>query len=245
MLDSSGFAQQATGFELGVFNYKGAPGAPGANPLVWGYDCVNLGPNKCESAFIARASPIGFFHGFEAQNCDTSFQCSGDGTILMSVNSANAQNFTINTGGSMELGPVNVAGAVYLDFHTSGNNIDYDSRIIALGGSASVGDGSITFLATSAIFSGVISLSTVGLGITVAEGTNAKQGVATLAAGTVTVSNTSVTANSRIFLTGQQSNGGTPGFLRVSTRVVGTSFTITSSSATDTSVVAYEIFEPS
>jgi hypothetical protein len=52
-----------------------------------------------------------------------------------------------------------------------------------------------------------------------------------------------VTANSRIFLT-CQTPGGTPGFLRVSARTAGTSFTILSSSGTDTSVVAWEIFEP-
>lgn len=77
----------------------------------------------------------------------------------------------------------------------------------------------------------------------VAEGANAKQGTAVLAAGAVTVANTSITASSRIFVT-SNIDGGTPGFLRVSARVAGTSFTITSSSGTDTSTVAYEIFEP-
>lgn len=57
------------------------------------------------------------------------------------------------------------------------------------------------------------------------------------------VSNTSVTASSRIFLTGQ-ADGGAPGFLRVSTRTAGASFRIVSDSPTDTSVVAYAIFEP-
>lgn len=70
----------------------------------------------------------------------------------------------------------------------------------------------------------------------------AQMGKATLVAGAVTV-NQPVTANSRIFLTCQVP-GGTPGFLRVSARTVGTSFTITSSSGTDTSEVAYLIFEP-
>jgi hypothetical protein len=86
-------------------------------------------------------------------------------------------------------------------------------------------------------------VATAGYGLRVAEGSNCKQGTATLVGGTVTVSNTSVTANSRIFLT-SQADGGTPGFLRVSARVAGTSFTITSSSGTDTSTVAYQIFEP-
>jgi hypothetical protein len=68
-------------------------------------------------------------------------------------------------------------------------------------------------------------------------------GTATLAAGTVTVSTTAVTANSRIFLTAQ-TTGGTPGALRVSARTAGTSFTITSTSGTDTSQVAWMIVEP-
>lgn len=82
-----------------------------------------------------------------------------------------------------------------------------------------------------------------GSGLRVAEGSNAKQGTAVLVAGTVTVANTSVTSTSRIFLT-SNTDGGTPGFLRVSTRSVGVSFTITSSNAADTSTVAYQIFEP-
>jgi hypothetical protein len=86
-------------------------------------------------------------------------------------------------------------------------------------------------------------IGTVGRGIRIAEGTNAKMGTATLVTGTVTVSNTSVTANSRIFLTAQNT-GGTPGALRVSARTPGTSFTITSTSGSDTSLVAYEIKEP-
>lgn len=87
-----------------------------------------------------------------------------------------------------------------------------------------------------------ISTSTAGFGFRVAEGSNAKQGTATLVAGTVTVSNTSVTANSRIFLTAQDNN--TTGALRVSARTASTSFDITSSNAGDSGLVAYEIFEP-
>ena len=90
---------------------------------------------------------------------------------------------------------------------------------------------------------GNLLIQQAGKGLRVKEGSNAKQGTATLTAGAVTVSNTSVTANSRIFVT-SQSDGGTPGWLRVSARSAGTSFTITSSSGSDTSTVAYQIFEP-
>lgn len=92
-------------------------------------------------------------------------------------------------------------------------------------------------------FTGDVVLGTAGLGLKVKEGSNARMGAATLVAGTVTVNTTAVTANSRIFLTAQTTGAG-PGALRVSARTAGTSFTITSSSATDTSSVAWMIFEP-
>lgn len=89
---------------------------------------------------------------------------------------------------------------------------------------------------------GNVLISTIGKGLQVKTGTNAKIGTAVLVAGTLTVANTSVTANSRIFLTSQV-DGGTPGFLRVTTKTVGTSFVITSSNAADTSTVAWHIVE--
>lgn len=96
--------------------------------------------------------------------------------------------------------------------------------------------------AEKAALAGLSTQTFSAAGFRTSEAANGKQGVATLVAGAVVVSNTSIAAASRIFLT-SQSDGGTVGFVRVSARVVGTSFTITSSSGTDTSVVAYEIFE--
>ncbi|MFC7892675.1 glycosyl hydrolase family 28-related protein [Streptomyces sp. NPDC057381] len=87
-----------------------------------------------------------------------------------------------------------------------------------------------------------LNLGGAGGGIAIAEGANARMGVSTLAAGTVTVANTSVTANTRVAVF-RQAAGGTVGHLSV-TKVAGTSFTINSSSATDTSVVAWLLFEP-
>jgi hypothetical protein len=89
---------------------------------------------------------------------------------------------------------------------------------------------------------GNVLVGSAGKGFRVREGANAKQGVAILSSGDATVTNTSVTANSRIFLTGQDNN--VTGALRVSARAAGTGFSITSSVGTDSGVVAYEIFEP-
>lgn len=88
-----------------------------------------------------------------------------------------------------------------------------------------------------------LKLATVGKGLYVKEGANATMGVATLIGGTVVVNTTKVTATSRIYLTGQNASG-TIGELGISARVVGTSFTITSLSGTDTRDVAWMIVEP-
>lgn len=95
----------------------------------------------------------------------------------------------------------------------------------------------------SKVLLGHLSVETAGKGLKVKEGTNARMGVNTLVAGTVTVNTTAVGSSSRIFLTGQD-NSGTVGELTVSARTAGTSFTILSSSATDTRSVAWLIIDP-
>lgn len=88
-----------------------------------------------------------------------------------------------------------------------------------------------------------LAFTTLGKSIKVKEGANAKMGVATLVTGAATVNTSAVTATSRIFLT-VQTAGGTQGFLRISARNAGVSFTITSTSASETSTVAWLIVEP-
>lgn len=87
-------------------------------------------------------------------------------------------------------------------------------------------------------------LPTVGDGLKIKEGANATMGRAVLVAGVVIVNTNKVTATSEIFLTSNV-DGGTVGFVRVSARVAGTSFTITSSNVLDTSTIAWIIIEPS
>lgn len=119
----------------------------------------------------------------------------------------------------------------------------------SLGNSPITTTGTITAgaLATTAggvaVVGGSVDVQTAGQGLKVAEGANAKQGVATLVAGTVTVATTAVTANSRILLT-VQTVAGTQGTVTVTARTAGTSFTITSTNVADTSTVAWEIIEP-
>jgi hypothetical protein len=86
------------------------------------------------------------------------------------------------------------------------------------------------------------------VGPAVADGTSwralstgaVKSGTATLVGGTVTVSDAAITAASEIRMRAA-TLGGTPGALYISAKVASTSFTITSTSGTDTSVVAYDV----
>jgi hypothetical protein len=88
-----------------------------------------------------------------------------------------------------------------------------------------------------------VVIGLAGKGLRIKEGTNARMGVATLVAGTITVANTSVTANTRIQLTIQNASG-TIGTVYVSAKTAGTSFVITSTNAAHTSSVLWELKEP-
>lgn len=101
-------------------------------------------------------------------------------------------------------------------------------------------NGTMTALNVVASF-GQLSASLAGTGLSVRGGSNAKIGSGTLTAGTVTIADTSVTANSKVFIT-DTSEAGTVGTLAVST-VAGTSLTVTSSNALDTSTFNYMIVE--
>lgn len=159
------------------------------------------------------------------------------------------QNTTSVTAGADLLFNEAASGSIAIGIAVTG---DASNRwVIDASGNASWGPGTAgrdtTLGRVSAgvlgVTTGSFAVSTVGQGLRVKEGTNGKQGTATLAAGTVTVANTSVTSSSRIFV-GTATPGGTVGAPFVSSVTVGTGFTIKSTSSTDTSTVAYEIFEP-
>lgn len=87
---------------------------------------------------------------------------------------------------------------------------------------------------------GSVAIETVGKGLQVKGGAGGRVGTVALTAGSATVANTTVTANTIVLLS-VSSPGGTRGFLSYSVSV-GTGFTITSSAA-ETSTVAYMLVE--
>ena len=154
--------------------------------------------------------------GFQAGdgNCEVRFSNSG-GTVKWEagMNSAIGAGFEINEG-------------------HSANNRFY----IAPGGAFSL-KGATT------VSGGDLTVGSVGYGLKVKEGSNARMGTATLVGGTITVANTSVTASTRIFIS-RSTTGGTEGTLST-TQINATSFTVNSSSGTDTSTVNWLLIEPS
>lgn len=79
---------------------------------------------------------------------------------------------------------------------------------------------------------GNLVLSTIGNGLQIKEGSNARMGQATLTNGSVTVANTSITANTRIFLSRASNNASTAlGILQTGAISVGVNFVIEAGTA--------------
>lgn len=87
-----------------------------------------------------------------------------------------------------------------------------------------------------------LSFNSVGKGLTYKSGTGARAGNATLVGGTVTVTNTTVTANTIVMLT-RKTSGGTIGTAITYTLSAATSFTINSDNPLDTSTFSYVLHE--
>jgi hypothetical protein len=89
-----------------------------------------------------------------------------------------------------------------------------------------------------------LQFPTVASGATYKTGANARVGTGTLSSGTLAVANTSITANSFVFV--QDTGGGVIaniGALYVASQTVGVGFTVSSSNVIDTSNFRYWIFE--
>lgn len=192
---------------------------------------------------------LSFFE--QGQDPSTGFQVSSRGAITSLVAAAYvgataaadvitakvtgdvAQRFVVNADGKLEWGDGTLAYDVAL--YREAGTLKTSNFFVA---SALQSDGDVSMYGTN------FTLGTAGGRLRLKEGAAAStMGRATLVAGTLVVPTTSVTALSEVFLT-CQTPGGTPGFLRVSARTAGTSFTILSSSGTDTSVVGWFIVEP-
>lgn len=142
--------------------------------------------------------------------------------------------------------------APYTSVYSGDTVVFVDRKRMTLAVDYTITGAIVTFLVAPRLNSGIkivnvpSSTGIVSIGYSVSEsGVTGMQGLANLINGAVQVYVPALTANTNIFLTAQQYtvNLGS-GFLRVSSRVPGNYFTITSSIANDNCMVAYQMIEP-
>jgi hypothetical protein len=158
--------------------------------------------------------------------------------------------FTNNHAAGITL-TANASSAQTSIFLSQFGNLTLPANTVVSGNLRVGGDGYSTTLSQAAtnymqlLDAGPASPTSFGVtgGFRIVEGANRFANVATLVAGTVTVSNTRIAAGDRITLN-RQGAGGTLGELSVGTIIAGTSFVINSASITDTSVIYWEIRRP-
>jgi hypothetical protein len=177
-------------------------------------------------------------------NGGTGFSSYAVGDILYASSTTALSKLVVGTAGQVltlaggvptwATAPTQVAGAnTELQFNSSG----------VFGASANLTWDGTSLAASNFTTPGNVTISVAGKGLFIKEGSNAKMGQSVLAAGTVTVSTTAVTASSRIWLT-VATSGGTQGHLSVGTITAGVDFVINSTSGSETSIVNWLIIEP-
>lgn len=222
-VQSTGILNQDGGTTIYVYNNLGVATAPGTAvaPL------VDTNGNTVIGA-TATASAVSYVNVTNA--------ASGGTVTLAATASAGTPNFVVKGSGTFALRPTsNSTNAIRLQDSSGSNNAlvaDTTNTRIAIGGT--------TPLATldvrgNTLVAGNLTLNAAGNKINITTGSNASAGTATLVGGTVTVSTTAVTASSLIFLTDTASSLTNVGTLAVTAKSAGTSFTVTSSNASDTS----------
>jgi len=72
--------------------------------------------------------------------CDISINPSGGGRVNVGGSTVTLSDVNSN----LQLGSLTTANTPFIDFHSSGNNIDYDARIIATAGDATIGNGKLS-----------------------------------------------------------------------------------------------------
>lgn len=168
------------------------------------------------------------------------FSVSNEGNLTYSGTTTATGNQTINGDLTVNGGAVFNEASADEDFRVESNG---DANMLFVdGGNDRVGIGTATPSERLDVVGGNVSITTAGNGLHIATGDNARMGSAVLVGGTVTVANTSVTANTLVFLS-RSTTGGTEGTLST-TQIASTSFTINSSSGTDTSTVNWLLIEP-
>lgn len=167
-LSASSHADKMTGFELGILQNKAAYNPTTDTPTSWGFDCVNLGTYVGSVGFNQRGS---FYYGFKSADCNQAGYFISNRTVdpafgflseaehssgPFAWRPVGVQTFYINNTGSIEMGSVGAAATIFIDFHSGGSDVDYDSRISSAGGTGVAGNGTLSYTATTHAFNNVV-----------------------------------------------------------------------------------------
>lgn len=118
----------------------------------------------------------------------------------------------------------------------------YGINVVAPTGATTLNQAAL-FTGDVGLTSGNLLINTAGKGISIKSGSNARIGTGTLSGGTATISNSSVTANTRVFLQDTTSGGLTNVGVLTAVTTAGTGFVVTSTIALDTSTFNWFLVE--
>jgi len=138
------------GFDLsqGAFSTGQVGLSPNNTTLAWldvsGASQNIIGVDASNETYIRPASAAAstIIQSYAGANV---LQISGSGAGI--INYGQTQN--IQTSAGIEHGSTSVVNTPYMDWHSSGNNNDYDVRVIASGGSSTIGSGTLNVIANS------------------------------------------------------------------------------------------------
>ena len=93
---------------------------------------------------------------------------TGTGSVVLNTSPtiAGAPIFTgtsiqfTGSNAGFEVGGLGSTNSPYFDFHSGATTVDYDSRIIASGGTGTAGQGILSYLSGSHVFTGIVTLNT-------------------------------------------------------------------------------------
>lgn len=89
-----------------------------------------------------------------SHNHDSTYLRLSGGTMTGGLNITGGSIVMTAVSAGIEIGNTTVSNTPFLDFHSGGSAVDYDSRIIASGGNSATGNGTLSFQALSVNTSG-------------------------------------------------------------------------------------------
>lgn len=173
-LSASSYGSAAAGYELDVYNSQADSNAYVTGSIIgqtWGFDSYAIGPNKCSAGFVSRglwlasyvsdnalAGGVGYVTK-GAENIGYSYESSPVGGTAFRALYGGRTSFGVTNNGFMNFGRTDAASTTVFNWFSSGFSVAYDARITCNGGTASVGQATLSYVAASHNFLGPITVN--------------------------------------------------------------------------------------